>query len=143
VRDALATVRTYLATIAGITAITGTGKRLVAGPNLPAGYKPQDGSALLFNVRSGSQDYTSGMLNPSIQFRSYGGFDEGERVMQGNAAAWALDQALYDGVNDKTYEAGNIAFFRLEDGTFPVLLNEPGTDWPYVLSFYRVHIRNN
>ncbi len=142
-RDALSTVRAYLVTLADITDIIGTGKRLVYGRDLPAGYKPSDGSALLFNIRSGGQDYTSGMLMPSIQFRSYGKFDQNERPVLGDAAAWDLDQALYNAVNDTSYEDGHIARFRMEDGTFPVLLTEPGSEWPYVLSYYRVHIRND
>ena len=141
--DVLATVRAYLVTLSGITDITGTGKRLLAARDLSPGYKPSQGAALLFNVRSGTQDYTSGMLNPSIQFRAYGGFLRDDRPIAGEAAAWALHEALYDAVNDSTYEAGEIAHFRMEDGTFPTLLTEPGSEWPYVLSFYRVHIRND
>ena len=142
-RNSLEVVRAYLVTLSDITDITGTSRRLRAGQNLHPGYKPSDGSCLLFNVRSGSQDYTSGWLMPSIQFRSYGEFSQSERPDEGEAAAIALDQALHEAVNDTTYEIGEIAYFRMEDGTFPTLLTEPGSEWPYVLSFYRVHIRND
>ena len=142
-RDALVTTRNYLLTKSALTAITGTGSRLIAARDLPPGYTPSDGSALIFMTQPGSQDYTSGMLMPRIQFRSYGGFAKGEKHTEGEANAWLLDQVLYESVNDTSYEAGNIAQFRLEDGTYPTMLTEPGSDWPYVLTFYRAYIRND
>lgn len=140
-RDVLATVRAYLATKTGITAITGTGSRLVAGTDLPPGYKPAQGSALLFNLRSGTPDYTSGMFSVSLQFRCYGKILHDENPQEGKLNAWALQSALHTAVND-TSSQPEIAYFRMDEGTFPVPLTDPATGWPYILSFYRAHVRD-
>lgn len=140
--DVLAIVRAYLVTKTGITAITGTGSRLLAGTDLPPGYKPAQGSALLFNLRAGTMDYTSGMFSVSLQFRNYGKILDDANPQEGKINAWALQNALHQAVND-TSSQPEIAYFRMDDGTFPVLLMDPAAGWPYVLSFYRAFVRDN
>ena len=125
--DIEAVVRAYLATVAGITALTGA--RIYAGVDLPAGYTPSAGSALIFSIRGGGQDFSSHVLAPSMQFRAYGATE---------AAARALDQALYAGLND--VKAGSINWARCE--VLGQIVREPETGWAYVISFYRVLMTN-
>ena len=124
--DIEATVRAYLATVSGITTLTGT--RIYSAVDLPAGYDPGDGSALLFVARGGGVDYSSHVLAASMQFRAYGASP---------AAARALDQALFDGFND--VKDGSILWTRLEQPG--QLLADPETEWDYVLSYWRVLVR--
>jgi hypothetical protein len=126
--NALTALRNYLITRDGIDALAGD--RIYASPYLPKNYVPDLGPALLFNIRGGGQDYSSQVLSPSFQFRSYA-ID--------HAQAIELDQALYDNLNDAF--CIDIKMARME--TVGQMLNEPQTGWPYILSFYRVHFNNN
>jgi hypothetical protein len=127
--DTESVVRAWLASIAGVTAKFGT--RVYAGRYLPAGYLPSQGPGLLFAVRGGGQDYSSKVLNPSMQFRIYAE-TEGE--------ARKAAQALYDAINDQ--QARQVCYARMEAGTMPTLLSEPGTDWPYILMYFKFQIQN-
>jgi len=128
--DVEAVVRSWLITIDKLTAEFGT--RIYAGRYLPSGYKTADGPALLFAVRGGRQDYSSKILESSMQFRVYGE-TEGE--------ARKASQAVYDGINDQ--QARGICYARMEEGTMPVLMTEPGSDWPYVLMYFKFFIQND
>ena len=125
--DPLATVRTYLGTNIAMFAMFGA--RIYAAANLPPGYKPADGPACLFAPRGGGIDYSSTLWIPSLQFRTYALTE---------TAAWDAWGVLYGALNDR--QAAGIHYARLEPGTFPVFLNEPGLDWPYILSFFKLHI---
>lgn len=127
--DIESAVRFFLSTLPDLTQIFGT--RIFTGRNLPAGYKPGNGAALLLMVRGGDQDFSSRVLMPSIQFRIYAETEKEARQ---------ASQALYKGINDQKNR--QIIFSRMESGTLPVLLSEPGTDWPYVLTFFKFHIQN-
>jgi hypothetical protein len=107
-----------------------TGDRMYADTDLPRGYKPADGQALLLATRGGRPDYSSLVLYPSFQFRSYGPDFE---------ACWELDQTLFDVLNDK----GNckIKFARLEAIGRP--LREPDTGWPFVLTYYQIAMNSS
>jgi hypothetical protein len=132
--DIDATIRAHLASLPALQAAfsgPGPGIRIFASRNLPAGYSPEKGPALLFSMRGGGQDFSSKLHVSSVQFRAYGA-DE--------LTARSADRALYDAINDT--QARGIAYIRLDDGTLPVLLNEPETGWPYMLSYYRFHIHN-
>jgi len=107
------------------------GTRVYIARSLPAGYKVADGAALLAMVRGGGQAYSSQMYWPSVQFRCYAA-TEGE--------ARAAGRALYDALNDT--QARGVAWMRMEEGTLPVLMNEPGTNWPYMLAFFTVAMQN-
>lgn len=126
--DVEATILEYLKTQPGLTALTND--RIHASLYFPKEYKPAEGQGLLFNVRGGDQDYTSLVLRPSVQFRSYGATP---------ALARELDLALYGVLNDKSYCQIKIA--RLESIGQP--LQDPATRWPYVLTFYRFFISNS
>ena len=128
--DIDAVIRAWLGTLAGIT--SAFGNRIYAGRLLPPGYKPEQGKALLFAARSGQQDFSSKIMTPSMQFRIYGATEKDVREGM---------KDLYDAINDQKYQ--KIVYCRMEDGTGPVLLTEPGTNWPYILIFFRMHVRND
>jgi len=127
--DVEAVVRAWLISLAEITAAFG--KRVYSGRYLPSKYTPDLGAAVLFMMRGGGQDYSSKVLQPSVQFRIYGSTE---------GVARKASQALYDGINDQ--QARQICYARMEEGTIPVLLTEPGSDWPYVLMYFKFHIQN-
>lgn len=128
--DILASLRAFLADQAGLMAHTGNaGLRIYAGPDLPPEYSPANGAGILFNLRGGSQDYTSLVLTPSVQFRTFAG------TMK---AALAADRALYDVLND--VQCWPIKLARLEIPGQP--LTDPESKWPFVLSFYQVSFSN-
>jgi hypothetical protein len=120
--DVDAAIKAYLSSKAGIIAVFGA--RIYAARFLPAGYQPVQGPACLFLPRGGSQDYSSQVAIPSVQFRIYAA---SEGLVRTAAAA------IYDGVNDT--KGLGIAWARMDDGTFPVMLTEPDTNWPYMLMY--------
>lgn len=120
------TIRDYLLTT---TVYDLTGERVYAHTSLPAGYKPSDGAALLFAVRGGGQDYTSQVYAASVQFQAYA---------ETAADCRALDRRLYERLNDA--KSGAILSARLEQ--LGQLLAEPQTEWPFVLSYYQIMVRN-
>jgi hypothetical protein len=121
-------IREYLAGLAGMT--ERFGQRIYAGRNLPPGYLPSQGEAILFATRGGGMDFSSQVLLPSVQFRIYA-------ETEAKARQAAFD--LHDAINDT--QARKIAYARMEEGTMPTLLNEPESNWPYMLSFYHFQIR--
>lgn len=125
--DTDAALTTFLLARPGLTAVAN--RRIYASLYLPKGYKPDDGPALLYSARGGGQDYSSLVLSPSYQFRSFG---------PTQAEARRLDRALYDELNDAQCYPIKIA--RLE--TIGQLFEEPDTGWPFVLSFYRINFSN-
>lgn len=125
--DCDAAVRAFLHAQPALFALTGD--RLYAAQDLPAGYKPDAGAALLFAIRGGTQDYSSHVLSPSYQFRAYAATEARARAVAG---------ALYDVLNDK--HGGAIKWARLEN--IPTLLSEPATGWPFMLAFYRITLGN-
>lgn len=127
--DLEAKIRAYLIARAEITAIFG--RRVYASRSLPAGYRPEQGPALLFTVRGGRQAYHAQLFSPSVQFRAYAKDD---------ASATHAGRMLHESINDR--QAHGLAYIRMEDGTLPTLLNDPETSWPYSLSFYTFHVQN-
>ncbi len=127
--DVEAIIRAWLVSLEGVRAEFGS--RVYTGRYLPARYKPADGPAALFAVRGGRQDYSSKVLEPSVQFRLYG---------ETEAKAREAQKELYDAINDQ--QARQICYARMEEGTMPVLLTEPGSDWPYVAMYFKFFIQN-
>lgn len=126
--DVDSVLRSYLTAMPALVMLTG--QRIYAGVDLPAGYTPDAGPAVLFSPRGGGQDFSSAVLNPSYQFRSYAATEK---------LARQTDQELYSALNDK--KTGVIKMIRME--TYPQLLAEPTTGWPFLLTFYRVWAGNN
>ena len=127
--DVSSELRAWLANQTGITDMFGT--RIYAGRYLPPGYIPQQGPALLFAPRGGGQDFSSHVLSPSMQFRIYA---------ETEAGAWAASKEIYDAANDQ--KSRKIIYLRMEEGTFPQILSEPGTDWPYILMYFKANFQN-
>ena len=127
--DIDAKLRELLGKLADVTAVFG--ERVYIARSLPAGYKVADGPALLAMVRGGSQAYSSQMYWPSVQFRCYAGTEKEARL---------AGRALYDALNDT--QARGCAWIRMEEGTLPVLMNEPGSNWPYMLAFFTLAMQN-
>jgi hypothetical protein len=127
--DVKAIIRAWIASLPELT--SAFGKRVYAGRYLPSGYLPGQGPACLFAPRSGEQDFSSHLFAPSIQFRVYA---------ETEAKAEEASRLLYDALNDQQYR--QISYARMEDGTFPQLLSEPGSDWPYVLLYFKFHVQN-
>lgn len=126
--DADESVRRHLAGNAEVIGLFG--QRLFAGSNLPSGIRIEDGPALLFSARGGSQSFSSKHHEPSFQFRAYA---------KNEALARQASRVLYDALNDKP--SREIKSARLEG--YPALLREPETQWPFMLSFYRVGLANS
>jgi len=127
--DVESVIRTYLVGISKITAVFGS--RIYAGRNLPAGYEPRIGPAVLLAVRGGTMDYSSKVLEPSVQMRIYAETEAKARESSGK---------IFDGINET--RSRQIIYARMEDGTIPVLMNEPVSNWPYMLAYYKFHIGN-
>jgi len=127
--DIEANIRALLSTLPKITAVFGA--RVYAARSLPPGYRPEAGPGLLFTIRGGGQEFHSQFYRPSIQCRVYAANEAQARNASGK---------LYDALNDT--QARGFAWIRMEDGTLPVLLNEPATGWPYVLSFFSFQVQN-
>jgi len=106
------------------------GSRVYAGIDLPDGYDVKDGAAVLFSLRGGVQAYHNQLWRCSITMRVYANREADAR----SAAAEVIEQ-----VNDQ--REGKLIFMRLEEGTLPVLLREPKTNWPYVLMYVGMFIR--
>ena len=124
--DVDATLRAFLVSRATITSVGG--QRIYASTDLPAGYRAEQGPALLYTVQM-TPGYASKLLKGSATFRSYGA-DE--------LSARQLDRALYDGIHDKVSSAVRAA--HLQSGG--QLLQDPNTGWYFVLSVYRLVIAN-
>lgn len=127
--DIEAQARKYVAGLAGVQAVFGT--RVYAGRSLPAGYLPSSGPAALMGIRGGGQAFHSNLYMTSMQIRVYA---------ETEAKAREAGRDLYDAINDTQSKV--FAYVRLEEGTLPTLLNEPGANWPYVLCYYTFQTRN-
>lgn len=106
------------------------GQRVYASTDLPTGYTPDDGPAILFAVRGGRGPDESGLvLWPSYQFRCYASTE---------ALAREVDHAVFRALSFT--RSDRIKMARLD--VFPQLLRQqdPEPAWPFVLSFYQVII---
>jgi len=72
---------------------TALAERISAGPNLPTGYRPAQGAAILLSLRSMSQDYSRGVAPAIVQFTTYA-FDA--------VTVRAAEKKLYESLNDKS-----------------------------------------
>jgi len=110
--------------------VTLCGSRIYAGRNVPPrGYTPGDGSALTFRVRGGPGfDQEDAILTPSFQFKCYGATE---------LAAMTCYRALVDALHNGS--SANV--LRGIQESVGQLLEEPSTEWPFVLCFFTVLIR--
>lgn len=108
----------------------GVNIRVYASVEPPNGYNPaDDGPCVLLGIRGGSQDYSSAILSPSVQIRCFAATEN---------LAKKLDKALYTAINDSH---GDVVLhcYQQELGQ---LLIQPDVDWPFVLSYYLMVMRN-
>ena len=133
--DAADIVRDYLLTQSAITTLTGEGAaariwaELTYPPSAGANsYKPSDGGALVFKSTPGSFDAANALLRTRWQFKVYG-----RDVYQIRSLYLALMDALHD-----TRGRGHILSSQpAGPGT---MLNDPGTEWPFMLVFIETTI---
>lgn len=105
------------------------GSRIFAGRDVPpVGYVPADGDCIVFKVRGGGPDYDDALLNPSVQFKCYS-TDE--------VNAYALYRTLYDHLHNGT----SSAILHAESETLGQILEEPETEWYFVLSYFTIMTR--
>lgn len=105
------------------------GERMYAGRNVPpVGYLPEQGPCVVFKTRGGRPDYEDALLMPSVQFKCYGA-DE--------VTAGVVYRMLFDALQSRA--GGGI--LHAESETLGEPLEEPETEWRFVLSFWRVMIR--
>ena len=122
-------IRTILLDHTALTDLTG--QRIWAGESEPpesVKYRPDQGGAIAFMGTGGTGGYNGEIIRPRIQFKCYGGT---------KLEAGQVYQKLFDALHFPNYE---IMDADLESG--PIEINEPETDWPVVLSFWRIMIRN-
>ena len=104
-------------------------ERIYAGRDVPpVGYLPGEGGCVVFRVRGGGPDYDDALLNSSIQFKCYG---------ENEIAAFEVYLALYDHLhNGKSSQV-----LHAESETLGQPLEEPDTEWHFVLAYFSVILR--
>ena len=115
---------------ANVALVALCGSRIYAGRDVPReGYTPGDGSAICFRIRGGiGFDLENAILTPSFQFKCYGSTE---------LAAMTCYRTLVDALHDG-HSADVLRGIQESVGQ---LLEEPSTEWPFVLAFFTVHIR--
>lgn len=120
--DAAKIVLDYLLAQGAITTHTGT--RIWAELTYPpVGYKPSDGAAIVFKATPGSFDAANTLQRTRWQFKVYG-----PDVYAIRNLYFALMDAMHD-----TRGRGNI--LSSEPAGPGTMLNDPGTEWPFMLVF--------
>ena len=125
--DPFAAIITFMSTpdVAAIVA-----NRVWPGPDLPEGYTPDAGPAILFVVRGGGFDYTRRILNPSLYVRMYGKDD-----------ATCID--LWRVCCEAWMDRGNgVTRIRPDSTAMPRLLRTQETQWLFALSGWTFYIKN-
>jgi hypothetical protein len=126
--DCDAVIRSLFASRTAITNLTDS--RIYAGNHLPPDYTPDIGPALLLENQGIRQDYTSKILSVSYRIRCFG---------LTALLARQLDRAVYDSLND--YKSNQVRHVEMSTGG--QLLQEPTTNWFFVLSSYLVVFENS
>lgn len=121
--DALSTLRAFIVAQSSVTALTG--QRVYAGQAFPPPTYQAGQYAICFNARGGALGYDRRLLQESFTFKCYA---------DSEINAMALYRTLVDAIDDKS--GGHIRHIELEISGYP--LQEPDTDWPFVLTFFRV-----
>ncbi len=125
--DAEAEVRSYLRDRGELVELVG--RRIYADVDLPKKYRPEDGPAVLFSVRGGGVDYSSKILQPSMNFRCYG---------ENATVARNVYMALFDVLQDA--KAGRILMARQE--VQGQLVREAASGFVFVFAVFGVWVRN-
>lgn len=127
--DILAVLREYIRQRPTVLALVGS--RTWAGRVYPPkGYKPDQGPALVFQVRGGDLTYENDNAFASVQFKCYGLTE---------VDANELYRALVTDIHSIDGVSASIRHVELEGlGT---TLEEPGSEWIYVLCYLTFMIR--
>ena len=126
-RDVAKTVRDYLLTVGGVTALAGT--RIYAERTYPPrGWTASSGSTIVFKQRGGDLPYHAQQLNASLMFKCYGSTE---------VTANALYQALFEAMQDAV--SNHLLSSQCE--VLGQTLEEPSLDWVFVLTYFRVVVR--
>ncbi len=105
------------------------GERVYAGRDVPPeGYGVEAGPCVCFRVRGGRPDYEDALLVPSVQVKCYG-TDEVEA------------NGVYRAVYGRLHNGAGAGILHAECETLGVPLEEPETEWHFVLSFFTIQIR--
>lgn len=106
------------------------GSRIYAGRDVPPkGYTLDDGSAITFRVRGGiGFDLEDAILTPSFQFKCYGSNELNAQI-------------CYRTLVDALHNGSSADVQRGIQESVGQLLEEPSTEWPFVLVFFTVWIR--
>jgi len=125
--DPIAAIITAMSTPT-VTALVSN--RVWVGPDLPQGYTPDTGPAILCVIRGGGFDYTRTILSPSLYVQLYG-TDEGVCI------------DLWRTCCDAWMDRGNgVTRLRPDSSAMPRLLRTQTTLWLFALSGWTAHIKN-
>lgn len=125
-------IRTDLLADTAISNLVDT--RLWSERTTPAkGYSPNDGHALCVAVRGGTTPYYRFDNNVSLQVKCYG---------VNEVAAQTLYRAVYDRLHFTTSADARPPILNAECEVLGQTLEEPDTDWPFVIGFFSLMIRN-
>jgi hypothetical protein len=138
--DVGAIIRAHLRNDANLTALVGDNLWFkVEPPSFPrggyedqGGYNPErDGPGIVFMTRGGGTDYSSALLQPSVQFRCFG---------QTEKQAYDVYLLLVDALQDQRSDDGCVLISRLE--TQGQKTRDGNTNFPIVFCAFRHVIYN-
>jgi hypothetical protein len=119
---------TFLLQQGALTALVST--RVYGGRDTPPKtYALSDGPCVTFRRRGGNPEYSDALLRPSFQVKCYG---------RSEREAGQVYRALYAALN----QANTATMLHAECETPGQDLEEADTEWPFVLSFWRVLFRD-
>jgi hypothetical protein len=132
--DVGAIIRSHLRNDANLTAITGDNLWFKVEPPSfsQGGYNPErDGPGIVFMTRGGNTDYSSVLLQPSVQYRCFGTTE---------LQAYDVYLALVDALQDQRSADGCILISRIE--TQGQITRDNNTNFPIVFCAFRHVIYN-
>ena len=103
--------------------------RIHAGPELPKGYQPKQGAAILLSVRSMAHDYTRAVARTVMQFTIYA--IDATKVRE-------TETRLYETINDKS-SANILGIFHNQSAG---LGQTPDGGWWFAVSLYNCQLIN-
>ena len=120
-------IRAFLADDAALVALVGTG--IYAGRDVPPpDVTPGDGDCLVFKIRGGNTHYDDALIYPSVQFKAYATSEVGA-------------YAVYRALRDALHNGHDSNILHAEEEGLGQPLEEPDTEWRYVLAFFTVLLR--
>ena len=126
--------------VSSLKILTGGGLRTWAGVDVPEGYNPEEGAALLLKSRGGNASRVEAMNAPSFSFRCIGEImsDDPENAQ---SSARAVEIALYEALHYRGAIAGGAIRQSYSEGSGELIRNAQG--WYEVITFYTVWLSNS